>query len=285
MDRQKEEETGDGERSIESSIGKFIPLDLIPDILLKLPAKSAVRFRCFSKLWSSITTPPDFIRSFAIQSSTRLRLMVCVKTSYTRLFITLPQHVHPDTSYSPVVDRYEIKSPPLDYYHSPFSEPVQSLVCYGDDHNIVVWNPSMRQNVTLPEPGPRVKYISSCLGYDPVEGKYKVLCISGYKCNYPLVFTLGPQESWRLTNNCPLHQPTNSEGRIGVCVNGHVYYEAKILLDDDPLEYEHLLMSFHVRYETFNTIKKPADPTLDRLLLNYQGKLAWVCYSVSSLRF
>lgn len=53
MDR-REEETEDGE--IQSNLGKFLelfPLDLTPDLLLRLPAKSAVRFRGVSKLWSS----------------------------------------------------------------------------------------------------------------------------------------------------------------------------------------------------------------------------------------
>ncbi|ESQ33461.1 hypothetical protein EUTSA_v10009794mg, partial [Eutrema salsugineum] len=31
-----------------------IPMDLIPEIFSKLPAKSMARFRCVSKLWGSI---------------------------------------------------------------------------------------------------------------------------------------------------------------------------------------------------------------------------------------
>ena len=50
-------------------------------------------------------------------------------------------------------------------------------------------------------------------------------------------------------------------------------------------------MSFDVRYEKFRIIRKPDDPKLCPLLLNYQGKLAWVCEDrdekklTSSLRF
>lgn len=91
MDRREEEETEYGEtrrneskEEEESSIGKYLelipPLDLIPDILLRLPAKSAVRFRVVSKLWSSITTRPGFISSFAFHSSTRPCLLACIKT-------------------------------------------------------------------------------------------------------------------------------------------------------------------------------------------------------------
>ncbi|EFH46157.1 hypothetical protein ARALYDRAFT_492758 [Arabidopsis lyrata subsp. lyrata] len=232
MDRREEEETESEED--ESRIGKIfelIPLDLTPDILLRLPAKSAVRFRVASKLRSSITTRPDFIRSFAFHSSTRLCLMACVKARDKRLFISL-RH---------------------------------GLVCFGDFYKIVVWNPSMRQHVTLPEPKPRVMYfIRSCLGHDPVEDKYKVLSISGYHKGHhdPLVFTLGPQESWRVVQNSPLHIPLPTMGRVGICINGHVYYEAEIRFKvDDTFEFERILM------------------------LNYHGKLAWFCYGFSSIRF
>lgn len=294
----REEETGDVERRIQSkeeeSIGKFVELilDLNPEILLRLPAKSAVRFRCVSKLWSSITTRPEFIRSFAIQSSKQPCLLVCVdaRASNKRLFISLPQHdVHPDESYSYVVrvdrlDRYEVNAL---VECQPMSESVHGLVCFGNCNRIVVCNPSMRQHVTLPKPEPRVKFIRSCLGYDPVSDKYKVLCISGKRFQDPLVFTLGPQESWRVTQNSPRHFPTYAMGRIGICINGHVYYQATIPYKvDNSYKEENLIMSFDVRYEKFSTIEKPADPTVHgKFLLNYEGKLACGCTGFSSIRF
>ncbi|CAG7908839.1 hypothetical protein IGI04_039210 [Brassica rapa subsp. trilocularis] len=287
----REEETGDGERRIQSKEdGKFseLTLDLTLEILLRLPAKSAVRFRCVSKLWSSITTRPEFIRSFAIQSSKQPCLLACVDASLSgkRLFISLPQHVHPDESDYSYVDRLEHCEVNALVDDEPMSESVHGLVCFGNFNRIVVWNPSMRQHVTLPELEPRVRYIRSCLGYDPVSDKYKVLCISGKRCQDPLVFTLGPQESWRVTQNSPRHFPTNTMGRIGICINGHVYYQATIPYKvDNSYEEEKLLMSFDVRYEKFSTIEKPADPTLRNFLLNYEGKIAWGCTSFSSIRF
>ncbi|AAD14484.1 Similar to gi/2911081 F7J7.180 putative protein from Arabidopsis thaliana BAC gb/AL021960 [Arabidopsis thaliana] len=222
MDR-VEEEAEDREVSIQSkedeSFCKFlemIPLDLIPDILLRLPAKSAAR-------------------SFASQSSTRLCLLVCVKTSDKRIFCAMPQHENPDRSF---------------------------------------WNPIMRQHVTLP----KVAFECSSLGYDPVEGKYKVLCISCSRYQDPLVFTLGPQESWRVTQNTPKHVPLSAEGLIqSICINGEVYYEASIPFGvDDSSEVEKVLMSFDVRYEKFNTIRKSAaDNLLCKFFLNYEGKFAW----------
>ncbi|KAL9860529.1 putative F-box associated interaction domain-containing protein [Arabidopsis thaliana] len=142
--------------------------------------------------------------------------------------------------------------------------------------HIVVWNPIMRQHVTLP----KVAFECSSLGYDPVEGKYKVLCISCSRYQDPLVFTLGPQESWRVTQNTPKHVPLSAEGLIlSICINGQVYYEASIPFGvDDSSEVEKVLMSFDVRYEKFNTIRKSAaDNLLCKFFLNYEGKFAWVC--------
>ncbi|CAL9238108.1 unnamed protein product [Arabidopsis halleri] len=293
MDR-REEEAEDKEISIQSkedeSCRKFlvmIPLDLIHEILLRLPAKSVAKFRCVSKLWSSITTRPDFIRSFVSQSSTRLCLFVCVNTRDKRLTCSIPQHENSDRSSYPHVERYRENAPKIDYHERP--ESVHGLICLGDFcGNIVVWNPTMRQHVTLPEPEPEPKVARVCsfFGYDPVEDKYKVLRFSG--CNQdPLVFTLGPQESWRVTQNTPKHDPRCSWGLINKCINGNVYYEASITIGVDDFEVEKVLMSFNVRYEKFKTIKKPADNyLLCEFFLNYEGKLAWVISGdFSCLRF
>jgi len=58
-----------------------------------------------------------------------------------------------------------------------------------------------------------------------------------------------------------------------------VYYEASIPFGvDDSSEVEKVLMSFDVRYEKFNTIRKSAaDNLLCKFFLNYEGKFAWVC--------
>lgn len=297
----REEQAEDGERIIqnkeEDSICKLlelIPLDLIHDILLRLPAKSAVRFRCVSKLWASIITRPYFITSFAFMSSSRLRLLVCIKTSdKRRLFVSLPQHEHPHTSYSDV-ERYQMEPPEFDTgNYEPYSQSVHGLMCCGNFMGeTVVWNPSMRQHVTLPEPA-EFRFKSYFLGYDPVEDKYKVFCIASSSKNDPIVFTLGPQESWRVIKNSPKHYtPRWPMGHRGVCINGHAYYEASICFEVDAItQWEVVLVSFDVRYEKFRIIRKPDDPKLCPLLLNYQGKLAWVCEDrdekklVSSLRF
>ncbi|KAG2242786.1 hypothetical protein Bca52824_095371, partial [Brassica carinata] len=53
-----------------------IPLDVISEILSKLPTKSVGRFRCVSKLWSSVTTDPYFINRFETQSRQKKKVFL-----------------------------------------------------------------------------------------------------------------------------------------------------------------------------------------------------------------
>ncbi|CAF2045076.1 BnaA09g27460D [Brassica napus] len=108
-------------------------------------------------------------------------------------------------------------------------------------------------------------------GYDPLEGKHKVLCIVDKEYSEELqVLTLGAQESWRvITKGIPMHFPT---GGLGRCFNGILYYEARLLGDG-----KNIIMSFDVKSESFSPIKYPEGPS--HLMLDIiQGRLAMVAF-------
>ncbi|ESQ34038.1 hypothetical protein EUTSA_v10009344mg [Eutrema salsugineum] len=162
-----------------------IPLDLTLEILSRLPAKSILRSQCVSKLWSSFTTLPSFVSSFASRSSSR---------------------------------------PP----------------------SLLIWNPSLRRFSTLPHPthSHDDNWISY-LGFDPLEGKHKVLCVSHKDSQQPRVLTLGAQyQSWRIiSKGVPRHCPLS--GDHGQCFNGILYYKARAIgVNDHPI-----IMSFDVKSE------------------------------------
>ncbi|CAL9216866.1 unnamed protein product, partial [Arabidopsis halleri] len=74
----------------------YIPIDLIPEILSRLPAKSVGRFRCVSKLWGSILTSQDFTELFLTRSSTRPRLLLVLQRANGELlFFSSPQPQNP----------------------------------------------------------------------------------------------------------------------------------------------------------------------------------------------
>lgn len=256
-----------------------LPLDLTVDIFWRLPAKYVVRLGCVSKLWSSIINAPNFLN----HPSNRPQFLVCVKKKNYKLFITtLSQHQNPPTksfgSYCMTV--------PADFYIC--SESVRGLLCFKlNGRRTGVWNPSMRQCKVLPQSKIRFWPIS-LLGYEPIEDKYKVLCIS--TCRVPNlekevaeVLTLGTEEPWRVAKGCPFHGFVVS----GPCINGVIYYEAIISHEDDHKgDYDKdVIMRFDVRSEKFKVMDIPQhdkDPGYSHLF-NYEGKLAWVCCSFSSM--
>ncbi|CAA7032488.1 unnamed protein product [Microthlaspi erraticum] len=243
-----------------------IPLDLIWEILSRLPAKSIVRHLCVSKLWSSYTKHQSFIKLFATRSSERPpRILLTFLAGSKRFVFSIPQE---DSFYPPEVESYQMTNP-QDYKSVPLSECVHGLVLLD---GLVIWNPSMRRFLKLPKPK------TSCermylLGYDPLESKHKVLQLEN-TTGHAKVLTLGTQEKWRtITKGITSDSPFGGGGR---CINGILYYSA--FLGSTPGDdFEIFIVSFHVRSEKFNRIKIPKYSYFPiELLLPYEGSLALV---------
>ncbi|VVA90023.1 unnamed protein product [Arabis nemorensis] len=213
-----------------TKLSSWIPLDVTIEILLRLPGKYVVRFRCVSKLWSSITTTPHFIKSFPI--------FTLKKEEDKRVFFSLPHHQDPQRCFTRV-ESYEMILPKQDPKYSWLQAPnlvkgkvfssIRGLICFGDRDQVVIWNPTLRQHVVLPD-SELSRPLITFLGYDPIEDKYKVLCMSGNDValatrEKPRVITLGAQESWRTTKHFPPGHPRGINRCVygGKCMNGILY--------------------------------------------------------------
>lgn len=64
------------------------------------------------------------------------------------------------------------------------------------DYRILVWNPTMRQHLTLPKPNSCSSINVAVLGYGLVDNENKVLCAS-----QTIIYTLGPQDSLSVNEN------------------------------------------------------------------------------------
>lgn len=253
-------------RRYSSSLSKStlsFPLDLILEILLKLPAKSVVRFRSVAKLWSSTTTDPYFTNSFETKSSTRPNLLMFFRKRDKLFVFTFPQN-HCSSQH---VDCYHMTYPK--YCCFSFTESVHGLICFRKATKPIIWNPSLRQFLTLSKPEKSWKGITIFLGYDPIERKHKVLCMPRNKtCDECRVLTLGStQESWRKIKTN--HKHRSFYCTHGRCINGVIYYPA---YNDQPNVI--IIMSFDVRSEKFNMIELPLMDTIGVMLIPYQGRLA-----------
>ncbi|KAG7648881.1 putative F-box protein [Arabidopsis thaliana] len=258
-------------RRLQSKPTSSFPLDLASEILLRLPVKSVVRFRCVSKLWSSIITDPYFIKTYETQSSTRQSLLFCFKQSDKLFVFSIPKHHYDSNSSSQAaIDRFQVKLPQEFSYPSP-TESVHGLICFHVLATVIVWNPSMRQFLTLPKPRKSWKELTVFLGYDPIEGKHKVVCLPRNRtCDECQVLTLGSaQKSWRTVKTKHKHRSTNDTW--GRCIKGVVYYIAYVYHTR-----VWCIMSFHVKSEKFDMIKLPLENIYRHVMINYEGRLACV---------
>ncbi|CAN6927697.1 unnamed protein product [Brassica oleracea var. botrytis] len=250
------------------------PLDLISEILSKLPAKSVGRFRCVSKLWSSITTAPYFINKFETQSRQKKPSLLVTFKKGDRLFVfSIPQDRQSSN------EPHTIPSQPVHSYHMTYPKSrrffprasVHGLICcFQKAKKLIIWNPTTRKLYTLTKPEKRWKYATFLLGYDPTDAKYKVLCIRfGDTTDEGCVLTLGSaQESWRRIKTNHKHYVYTYPAYV--CTNGFIYYTAYA----DKTDRIGFIMSFDVRSEKFRMIKYPWNAYWYFSVLTYQGMLA-----------
>ncbi|ESQ31899.1 hypothetical protein EUTSA_v10005289mg, partial [Eutrema salsugineum] len=155
--------------------------DLISEVLLRLAAKSVAKSRCVSKLWSSITTLPCFIRSFEARSSKSPCLLLLLEEGSKLFVFSLAQDQNSNNNNNNkklvVVNSYAIASPQGCSFLS--AQSVNGLICGQGDGDPQIWNPTTRRFSTLPNPESSWSSGSvSFLGYDPIDGTYKGKLVS-----------------------------------------------------------------------------------------------------------
>lgn len=249
--------------------------EMLIDILIRLPAKSLMRFKCVSKIWLSLITSRYFANRFLIKPSpSRCFFAYLVDCENQRKCLLLKSssssHDHSDISVS-VIDQHSTM-PVMGGY---FVNSVHGLLCYRTRRRVKVCNPSTRQVVEFPLM--RSTNVWHCFEHDPVHDKYKVLSLV-WEVNKEervvrsehQVLVLGDGATWRNTqshNDTP-HGPFYPHSQ-GMTINGVLYYIA--WTDED----RGVLMSFDLSSEEFNLIELlPYENLSCTSLINYQGKVA-----------
>ncbi|CAA0258893.1 putative F-box protein [Arabidopsis thaliana] len=234
-----------------------VRIDIVIEIVKRLPLKDVSRFLLVSKLWSEIIRSPYFIRSFPF------------------LFSSIQPHL-----------LFALNSLDKDKGHHKCCDIhyVSGLICFGYGQQQLITNPRTGKSIYLPKVKSRSKIIQSFFGYDPVYGQYKVLCMSERMNDYlnvpsseHQVFTLGGvqkvEQSWRMIECNIHHRPkTNS-----VCMDGVLYYGA--FTGGDMLEW--CLMRFDVRTEKLDLVSRLNESSIQCYrpghspsLIKYHGKVA-----------
>ncbi|GKV15035.1 hypothetical protein SLEP1_g25836 [Rubroshorea leprosula] len=224
-------------------------LDLIVDILSRLPVKDLLRFRCVSKTFRSLIDSSDFVKLHLNRSV----------TSHINQTLILSKH---DLR---VADLASLNS------FSGLEHPLM-----GDDLNILgscngllcisnilddmaIWNLSMKKYIMLPSLslGSYDLYVFG-FGYDSVNDDYKVVRItqSGGKEGKPLesevkVLSMG-RKGWRRIEDIPYVLPC--PGANGVFASGSLHWV--VSYKDEPSD-ENVIVALDVGLEEYREVPQP----------------------------
>ncbi|CAH8392930.1 unnamed protein product [Eruca vesicaria subsp. sativa] len=249
-----------------------IPLDLVVEILKKLPAKSLVRFRCVSKEWSSIiSSRRDFLDAIVARPLAQpQRMHFIFHYNCTRQPFFIFRSVN-----HKMADNQSIFIPELT--RSYIYQYVRGLfLCWSYGcFKIFIYNPTTRQALWLPDQDYFMfkHHYTYFFGYDPLQNQYKILGLPKYYMrNACIAFTLTvptTTKNWRYIESIGLehHYPI----RPSICINGVIYYQGRTT----EYGWRCVLMSFDIRHEKFDQVNAPTD--YHSSLLNYQGKLGLMC--------
>ncbi|EOA15108.1 hypothetical protein CARUB_v10028476mg, partial [Capsella rubella] len=218
-----------------------IPLDLLIEILIRLPAKSLLRFKCVSMLWSSLIRSRYF--------SNRYDLTVASPLRPPNLYMSLVVHLvcnSMEVCHNPRETLLlSLSSSSAESFDQDLTIPgmggrnmvvLRGLILHNVCRKACIYNPTTRQSVTLPAVKSNVfaqesyrKTVFYFLGHDPVLDQYKVVCtvvLSSKRfkriTSEHWVFVVEPGGSWKRIEFGQPHLPT----RLGLCINGVVYYMA-----------------------------------------------------------
>ncbi|CAA7043199.1 unnamed protein product [Microthlaspi erraticum] len=221
-----------------------IPWEIEIEILIRLPVKSLMRFKCVSKLWFDLILSQYFTNRYHLP-------VACTP----RLHMSLVYHVPCDAlevchnPYESVLLSLSLSSSSSsDNAKSFYSDLImpgmggndlvvlRGLILYVVCRKACIYNPVTRQSITLPAVKSKTfnqdevrKHVFYDFGHDPVLDQYKVVCTVAL-CSKIFVkitsehwvLVLGSGCSWKTIEFDQPHMPT----RAGLCIDGVLYYLA-----------------------------------------------------------
>nr|ADZ76514.1 S-haplotype-specific F-box protein [Prunus speciosa] len=254
--------------------------EILVDILIRLPAKSLVRFLCTCKLWSDLISSSSFV-------STHLNRNV---TKHSHVYLLCFHHpnfeclVDPDDPGFEQELQWSLFSYETFEHCSELSHPLGSpepyriygstngLICISDailnsGSPIHIWNPSVRKVIrTLPMSTNNIElsYIDLHFGFHPGVNDYKAVRMMRIdKDAFAVeVYSLST-DSWKLIEAIPPWLKCDWQHYKGTFFNGVVYH----LIEKGPT---FSVMSFDSGNEEFEEFIAPGDICNSR----------WLCIDV-----
>ncbi|XP_004496819.1 F-box/kelch-repeat protein At3g23880-like [Cicer arietinum] len=240
-----------------------LPDELIGEILVRVPVRSLIQFKCVCKSWKTLISDPQFAKRHHLNSN-----------SYPQLFCPLFGEGDLDiVSYNveSLLENNSTNSNPITPYNTFATNHNYVIVglCKGlfclidiEESYVILWNPLLNLKskksptmVSLYGDDDSVSYHG--FGYDHVNDKYKVLVnvcnFNKYGESVTRIYTSG-ENSWKTIENIPgdpdeIHFDT-STGRL---VSGNLNW----VINKDINSNEEVIITFDIMNETYGEMLLP----------------------------
>jgi len=169
-----------------------LPLDLISEILCRLPVKLLLQFRCVCKSWNSLLTDPIFAGKH-LRLSTKLLVHTSAHSYLSHLSYMYVLKFYPlDSVFTNVTTNHitelEFPSDHYVYFAGSFNGIICLAIDYGGFVTVRLWNPSIRKFKELPslekQQNPYQVLMMYGFGYDAVSNDYKVVVVLKHTDNF-----------------------------------------------------------------------------------------------------
>ncbi|XP_055809425.1 F-box/kelch-repeat protein At3g23880-like [Solanum dulcamara] len=202
----------------------YLPIEVIFEILLRLPVKSIIKFKTVSKSWLSLLSSPQFVNTHLIFSRNnhknippKLLLSTPNQNLSKKIYTLFPAL---SKTFVRVDLNYLVKSPCC---LTRFIGSCDGLICLSVENSLILWNPSTRKWKKLPKEPVFMNQDYCCtygFGYDEFNDDYKLVLVYSSK-----IKNIGNNEFKVYSLK------TNSWKRIKAFVNGYVYSNSGVLLN------------------------------------------------------
>ncbi|XVE75328.1 hypothetical protein DITRI_Ditri12bG0085600 [Diplodiscus trichospermus] len=249
------------------------PADMVIEILLRLPVKSIIRFKCVVKSWSDLFRNPSFVSQQHSISKKHKRLLLYQLDADTRDLVMRLSVDETLVSYQNF--SHQLPSPfDKTYFIDYFVD--NGLFCLSDrkDFRITLWNPATREIRNLPacsDPNipPKVFTEIRILGFglDPLSNDYKVIYFEKY---------IDLETNWQATSFYAVYRMSTDSWRVlkeeeynffsglfishyscNVCING-VYYWQEFKIGYPGRNHTSCkVLAFDLNTEVFKVIECP----------------------------
>ncbi|KAL9233712.1 hypothetical protein vseg_008671 [Gypsophila vaccaria] len=281
-----------------------LPLEIITEILCRLPPKPLIRFKTVSKQWNSLITSPNFIKRHLSQtlisnsSNPNHRLVVSHYSIVTAAAATA------DIRFSAVVDH------PLRHLpHRPAVELIESchgvllISDYNKDH-LFLFNPATNKhrlvppapsNGPTPKPGRGSGFVEVFgFGYDGCVDDYKVVRLLQWPSQVNArfrsevsVYSLR-KSSWNLIKDGSTSLSSSMSLPTHFVQHTNAVYAKEMLhfvvVDG---EFKPMLSCFDLRTETFSIVNYPEmeSNNVGKMTMSLRGLNGCLCLLVSHQRY